>query len=446
MEAELAELAVKKAIDYGATEAEAYVQRRRLVQVEFSEGVESFKETDSVGMGLRVALGKRVAMHSTSILSEDEIFKAAERAVKLVKVAEEDPEWRNLNMKYGKGPAEGYFDSQIEELEYGEIVELLTSVGTLMKDYDKRVTPTRGMLSVSTTRTSIANSYGDQCNRKETNVAIWVRAKAEEAGMKGTGTEHAESRYWREIDFEEIALNAAERAVKFLRARQIPSGKISAVFRNQIFANIVGALLSGPINADWVQKGRSPLSDKVGKQVASENVTIVDDGLLKGGWRTRPFDDEGHATQRTSIIEKGFLKGYLYDTYTALKEGLESTGNAFRRQYWFPPQPSPTNLILEPGEASPEEIIRGTKHGIYVVETIGEWLSNPVSGNLNATITHGYLIEKGELKQPVKGVVISGNFYDILKGKIELVGEDLRNSGENYSPTVKVTELTIAGK
>ena len=173
---------------------------------------------------------------------------------------------------------------------------------------------------------------------------------------------------------------------------------------------------------------------------------IFDDGTLRGGWRTRPFDDEGHPTQKTTVIENGILKNYLYDSYTALKDNVEPTGNAFRGQYWMPPQPQPTNLMLKPGNTRPEEMIQETKRGIFIDETIGEWLSNPVSGNLNATITHGYLIENGELTKPIKGVVISGNFYEILKNRVELIGNDLRNNMQNYSPTVKLSEITIAGK
>jgi len=102
--------------------------------------------------------------------------------------------------------------------------------------------------------------------------------------------------------------------------------------------------------------------------------------------------------------------------------------------------------MLEPGNVSLEEMIQETKRGIFIDETIGEWLSNPVSGNLNATITHGYLIENGELTKPIKGAVISSNFYEILKDGIELIGNDLRNYMQNYAPTVKLKEITIAGK
>jgi PmbA protein len=443
---ELAEFALKKALSMHATEAEVYTQRTRTVRTEFADGIENFKTVDSLGISLRVALGKKVATYSTSILDEKEVGEAVTKAVGMARVAPEDPQWRHMNDRFGKASAEGYCDGTLETLNYQEIIEKLVSAIDLMKNYDKRVKPTRGILTTSTSNTSIANNYSEGCERKETNVEVWMRTKAKEAGMESTGNEHQEARSWKEIKFEDLAGKAAEKAVKFLKAKPASSGRMPVVVRNQIFGNMLGVILGGPVNADWVQKGRSPLSNKLGTQIASENVDVVDDGIMRGGWQTKPFDDEGHPTQRTPIIERGVLKSYLYDTYTALKDNVKSTGNAQRPNYWMNPQPLPSNLVLKPREASLDEIVLETKKGIYIEETIGEWLSNPVSGNLNATITHGYLIENGELTEPTKGVVISGNFYELLRNGIEIIGNDLRNSAENYSPTVKLTQLTIAGK
>jgi PmbA protein len=443
---ELVELAVKNALNLGATEAEAYLQRVKAVRVEFAKEIENLKTVESMGIGLRVALGKRLAMYSTSILDENEIGEAAARAVKIAKVAPEDPHWKHMNRIFGKSSAEGYYDKTLSTLTYQEIVETIGYAIKLMKDHDRRVKPTIGILEIADTNTSLANSYNESCEREETYVAVWMRTKAEEAGMESTGSENQESRFWEEIKFENLAVRAAEKAVNFLKAKPIQSGEMSVIFRNKVFASILGVILSGPINADWVQKGRSPLSNKLGTQIASENINIHDDGLMHGGWRTKPFDDEGYPTRRTPVVERGILQNYLYDTYTALKDDVESTGNAQRPRYWVTPQPSPNNLILEPGEAMPEEIIHETMQGIYIEDTIGEWLSNPVSGNLNATVTHGYLVEDGELTEPIKGVVISGNFYELLKEGIEIIGNDPANNIQNYSPTVKATQLTIAGK
>jgi PmbA protein len=443
---ELAESAIQKALKMKATEAEAYMQRTKTVRVEFDEKIKNLKTVESIGIGLRVALGKKIAMYSTSVSDENKIDEAVTKAIKIAKVAPPDPSWRHLNRKFGKASAEGYYDSKLENLDYQEIIGALNSSVKLIKDYDKRVKPTRGILTISRSNVSIANSYNESAERDETNIDVWMRTKAEESGMESTGNEHQEARFWKEISFEDLAVKAAEKAIKFLRAKPISSVKISAIIRNQIFASMLGVILGSSITADWVQKGRSPLSNKLGSQIASENISIYDDGVMHGGWRTKPFDDEGCPTQKTSLIEKGFLKNYLYDTYTALKDNVESTGNAQRPIYWIRPQPLPNNLVLKTGDMRCEEIIRETKHGIYIEETIGEWLSNPVSGNLNATVTHGYRVENGELSEPIKGVIISGNFYELLKKGIESVGDDLRNSSENYSPTVKLAELTFAGE
>jgi len=440
------EFAIKKALKMKATEAEAYTQKTKTIRVEFDEKIKSLKTIESTGIGLRVALGKKTAMYSTSVLDENRIGEAVTKAVKTAKVAPEDPSWRHMNRKFGNASAEGYYDGEIGNLSYQEIVGTLLSSVNLIKDYDKRVKPTRGILNITRANISVANTYNESAERSETNVEIWMRTKAEEYGMESTGNEHQEARFWKEVNFEDIASKAAEKAVKFLKAKPIPSGKTSVIIRNQVFASILGVILGYPVTADWVQKGRSPLANKLGSQIASENISIVDDGVMPKGWRTKPFDDEGCPTQRTPIIEKGVLRNYLYDTYTALKDQVKSTGNAQRLFYWIKPQTLPNNLILKTGDASSEEIIRETKHGIYIEETIGEWLSNPVSGNLNATVTHGYLVENGELTKPIKGVVISGNFYELLKNGIEIIGKDLRNSSENYSPTVKITELTFAGE
>lgn len=448
---QLADLAVKKALNAGATEAEAYVQRTNTVLVTFAEKIENLKTVESTGIGLRVAVGKKTAIYASSILDEEEIHNVALKAVKIARVTPEDSHWKNFNKRFAKTPVEGCYDKKLETPDYKEITETLTSAVDCMKDYDKRIRPTRSLFTTSVENVSVANSHKESIERKGTDVGIYLTAKIEEAGINSTGGEEQQARTWKEIRFEDLAAKTAEKAVKYLKAKPIPSGKMSVILRNQIAANILAIFLSGPINADWVQKGRSPLSGKLGKQVASENVNLSDDGTMRGGLRTRPFDDEGHPTQSTPIIEKGVLKNYIYDTYTAFQDNVESTGNASKSYgYWTKPQPSPNNLLLKPEKTTIEEIIRETKKGLYVEQTIGEWLSNPVSGNLNATVTHGFLIENGKETQPVNGVIIAGNFHELLRDGVEMIGNDLRSSMgvgvSTYSPTVKLAQLTIAGK
>jgi PmbA protein len=193
---------------------------------------------------------------------------------------------------------------------------------------------------------------------------------------------------------------------------------------------------------------------KVGQVVASEEVSMIDEGRMVGGIGTRQFDDDGTPQTMVPVIEKGRLRGFLYDSYTASKENRQSTGNAHRDvgawaaspNYMKTPSPYPNNLIVKPGDFSREELLNETRTGPYVAETNGEWLSNPISGDLSAAVSSGFLIENGELGKPVKGVIVSANFFDILKGKMNLRADDLDNSGPVYAPTTQVLDMTVAGE
>lgn len=443
---EIAELAIAKALNLGATEAETYVRCSKKIQIAFSTKVEDVKTTESTGLSIRTILGRRVASYSTSILGEREVGEAAERSLKIAKVAPEDPDWRSLNRRYGKSRVNGVFDKTIETLAYDEIIEQVCSAIKVMRESDSRVKPTRGMLAINTTRTSVANSHGDAAERKSTYSSASVNVKAQEAGLESTGGEHIETRSWNEIDLISMAESAVEKAVGYLGAEPISGKEMPVILRNQVAASLMGVMLSSPINAKTVQQGGSPFAGKLGERIAAENINVLDIGAMPNGFGSSPFDDEGHPTQNTPVIRRGVMSNFLYDSYTAQKEGRESTGNAWRSGYSTPPNPAPSNLVLERGIAEFDEILQETRMGLYVEETIGEWLSNPVSGNLNATVTHGYLIEEGELSKPVKGVILAGNYHEVLKEGFDDIGNDLRNIGNYYSPTVKVCKLTIAGE
>jgi len=443
---DIAALAVDRASRLGASEAEAFVKRARTVQIGFSREVEDVKTAVSTGLGLRVILGKRAAMYSTSILDEGEVDVVVERALKVARVTPENRDWSHLNREYGKSSVRGVHDKAVEAIDYEEVMDKVHSALGIMNEADGRVKPTRGMLSLTSSETSIANSYGDAVDGRGTVVIAWIRVKAEEAGLESTAGEHVEARSLGEVDLDSLAGSAVERALGYLQAKPVPGGEMPVIVRNQVAASIIGVMLSSPINADVVQRGGSPFGDRLGEQVAADHVTVVDHGVMPGGLGTRPFDHDGHPTQKTQVIVGGVLESFLYDSYTSLKAGVDSTGNARRSGYSSPPKPAPTNLLLEKGAAGVEEIIQDTRRGLYVDETIGEWLSNPVSGNLNATVTHGYLVEDGELTQPVKGVVLAGNFHELLMDGFEILGDDLGNSGGFYSPTVKFSKLTVAGE
>ena len=438
------ELAVKKALKIGADEAEVYILKKNITKVDFSSEIEMFKNTDTIGIGVRVAVGKKLGLHATSILTEDEVLGAVQKAVNIAKATPEDPNWNGFNKNYGETSVTKNYDKTLESLEYEVIVDKITGAINRATENDRKVKVTRGTLYLNRGEIAVTNNYNDTLTYKGTAISSYMMTKAIEGG-ESTGAEGQDVRFWKDLDYNKIADYAAEQALKHLKAKTIESTKLPVIMKNKFACFMFGMMIGSNVNAENIQKGRSTFAPKLNTQIADERITITDDGTMSGGYRTRPFDSEGHPTQKTSLIEKGVLKNFLFDNYRAMKADTKSTGNA-RRDYFQIPNPSLNNFIIKPGTTSLEDMIKDTKKGFFIDRTIGEWLSRPTSGEMNATVTHGFLIENGELTQPVNNVIVAGNFFEILKDKIDTIGSDVANNDHTYSPAIKISEMTIAGK
>jgi len=450
-----AKRAVRLAEKLGATEAEAYVSHTVQNWLTFHEKIESAKTSQITGIGVRAAVDKRIGFSSSSSVEPKDLENTVKMAVSIAKASQPDPEWHSLPKNTGKASAEGIFDKKTAEIETDTLVEKSIEIVDLVRKRDNRLIPARGALATGKLMCTMANSHGIQIAKKGTYALFSIRVKAEEAGKKGTGDEGCEARSWKEIDFEDLAEEASRRAVKSLNASPIPSTKTTVIFTNDIFARILDVMFTGTINAEAIQKGRSPWLGKMGQQIAQDTFNVVDDGTKKGGIMSWGFDDEGVPQRKTQVIDRGVLKSYLYDTYTAAKDKVVSTGNARRsrlgtfslaRPYTRTPVPAPTNFVLKQGDAKRDELIEETREGVLVLTTIGEWLSNSMSGALSATVTNGVLVKNGELSDPVKGVIVSGNFFDMIRNTIDLVANDMRNDGSFYSPSVRVQQMSVAGR
>lgn len=451
----LGEKAVKVALRSGATEAEAYLSQTVQNLVTFHEKIESGKTSELTGIGVRTVVDKSIGFASASTVELKDIEDAVRRAVAIAKASQKDPDWASLPRRTGKAKASGTFDKRTAEIEAHDLARKAIEIIDSVQSCDRRLAPVRGSLTTGAVTCAIVSSHGAELVRKGTFAAYSIRVKAEDGGKKGASDESCQARSWKRIDFETLTGEASQRAMKMLDASPIPNTKASVVFAGDLFAQILNVMFARTINAESIQRGRSPWIGKIGQQVAASNLNIVDDGTMKEGFMTWPFDDEGVPQQCTTVMQGGVLKSYLYDTYTGVKDGVASTGNAARRglglfglmnSYTRTPTPAPTNFVLEAGDAKKDELIEETKEGLYVITSIGEWLSNPISGTLNATVTNAFLIRNGELSSPVKGVIVSGNFFEILRSSIDLIADDTRNSANFYSPSVRVREMSIAGK
>lgn len=238
----------------------------------------------------------------------------------------------------------------------------------------------------------------------------------------------------------DVGREAARRTLRRLGGRQIPTQDCPVVFDPQAAASLIGHL-AGAISGSSLYRRASFLLDKLGEVVASPAVTIIDDPLALGGLASRPFDGEGVASRRLTIVEKGVLKSYLLDSYSGRRLGMPTTGHAARGTA-DAPGVSPTNFFLTPGPYTPEEIIGSVASGLYVTELIGFGV-NGVTGDYSRGAA-GVWIENGELTYPVEEITIAGNLLEMFKN-ISMVGTDLRFRTAVAAPTIKLERMTIAG-
>jgi PmbA protein len=240
---------------------------------------------------------------------------------------------------------------------------------------------------------------------------------------------------------EEVGRKAAERVVRRLGAQRVNTQKAPVVFDPRVARSLVGHVFEA-VNGSSVYRNASFLAGKLGEKIASDNVTIVDDGTKPGLFGTSPCDDEGVPSRRTVVVDSGVLTSYMLNTYSARRLGLKTTGNA-ARGLTGAPGVGHGNFYLEPGRPEAAEIIKSLKNGLYVTELIGFGV-NTVTGDYSRGAV-GLWIENGELAYPVSEVTIAGTLQDMLEG-VEAVGSDLEFRGSLACPTILVREMTISGQ
>ncbi len=234
---------------------------------------------------------------------------------------------------------------------------------------------------------------------------------------------------------------AAERALRQLHPTKVETQKVPIVFEARVARSLLDHIFDA-VHGMAVYRNETFLAEKLGEQVASEAVTVIDDGTMPGRFGSSPFDDEGVRSRRTPVIERGVLKNYLFNTYAARKLGMKTTGNA-SRGLTGNAGIGHGNLYLEAGVQTPEQIIGGIANGFYITRLMGFGV-NEVTGDYSRGAV-GLWIRNGELAFPVAEVTIAGNLIEMLKG-IEAVGSDLEFRGSLTAPTIKIGEMTVAGK
>lgn len=444
---EVVERALRVASRYGLDEVEVYAVRSSTTDVVGTvRGLERVVSGERVDVGVRVVLGKRVTVQGGMVSRVEDVDSIVEAAAKVVRTLPEDPNWVSLPKRTGKAPIEGVVDPKLKVPDVGYFIEVVKYLLEGAKDIDRRAYTSSASMHSTYVERAIASSYGGPQIDERTEVGVFINVKAVDGTEESGYYDFYSSTTLSRLNPEELLSRAVEVSVKTLGAKRVDTGTYEVVLVPRVFASVIQALLVPAVSAESVQKGRSPLAGKLGSRVLSESLTLIDDGTYPGLTGTRSFDDEGVPTSRKVVFDRGVLREFLYDTYTAYIDRRESTGNAIRQAPYAPPAPWMTNVLVEPGSGDLQSMVRDLRKGIVVYSTIGEWLSNPVSGLLNATVTNGIYVEGGEERFPVKGVVIAGNVYEAL-GSAELrLTATVESFGRFRVPAAYIPKLTVAGR
>ena len=442
-----AEDAVSFALKKGADEAEAFAYQGLTANVTIERGqiARSSRIIDR-GLGVRVIIDKAVGFSYTNMMeSKAAIEETVIKALSSARASKPDEGWRGLPFKKPFASVENTYDSNIVDLRSEDLVKIASVMLDAAEKKDKRVFPIEGGAGASYLSQAIANSNGivsfDHGTIIECSLATIAREGSE---VTPVCFEFSAERSYN-IDPEWVGEEAARLAVSALKAKKIETKSTSVIFTQFTLQQLLYYTLINAVKADYVQRNQSAFKGKIGETVASKIVTIYDDGLFNSGLRTWKFDGEGVPQQKTLIIENGVLRNFIYDNYTAKKEGKESTGNAIRAGYLSTPNVDATNFHLMAGSKSPEELIGEVDEGLLVYYLQGAHSSNPASGEFSVVVTPAWRIRNGEIAYATKGVMLAGNVFHVLKS-ISALANNERKIGQLVAPWVLVENVKVVGK
>lgn len=444
---ELAQDVVSRAMSSGASAAECVIREgdEFSTLVRLSQ-VETLKESGSKAIGVRVFFGKRSASTYSSDFSREGLDRVLSSALALAKITSEDPN-AGIPEPMQLGAIEGDLDlysSDVYSLPGQERIAYARRAEKASLDFDPRIKNSDGgSFDAATGHKILANSHGfiGEYRRSYCSVAAVPIAHDDKGAMQRD--------YWFSVSRnlaglgspEAVGKVAAQRALRRLGARKVKTQQVPVIFDPLVATSILNHIFEG-VNGDSVYRGASFLAGKLGQSVAAPNVTVIDDGTMRGGFGTSPFDGEGVPTRRTVVIDKGVLTSYLLNTYTAKKLGLQTTGNASRGLAGTPGI-GPGNYFLQPGTETPQQLLVDVKEGLYVTEFLGMGV-NLVTGDYSRGAS-GLWISGGELAYPVEEITVAGNLREMFMN-ISEVANDLEFRGSVASPTIRIDGLTVGGE
>ncbi len=429
------------AIKAGADEAEALVRFVDNSRVEVRQGsVEGIRRVRETAAALRVTVGGRPGFAFSTDPSGDRSRNMVEDAISGSRLLTPD-DCNRYSTAERSVLVEGILDLDGFERSFDEKLGLARELESSAHAASSKVRKTHKPSFSETCRTTVLASGGEVWSFEDTLFSISVEAVAEENGISQTGFDYSLARVLDDLDPQVVGNRAGHMAADLLGGIQPESGSFPVIFSPRVVADLLRPLLSS-LSAEEVQKGRSRLAGRSGEEVFSQKLTLTDDGTLKGGVGTVPFDDERVPPQQRNLVEGGVLKGFLHTIKTAAKDGISPTGNGFRGSLSQHPVPGATNLILQPAPKTGGELAPAEKY-LQVESVMGAHTIDRVSGSFSLGAV-GFIFDGKGASSPFRNATVSGNIFELFR-HIVGVGEDLEFYGSIGVPALLADEVIISG-
>lgn len=432
----------------GLEDMEVYFSRSKNFSVRiFQKEVDDYKVSVEQGVGFRARFADKVGYAYVEALDADSIDLLVEGAKANAQIIDSTDE-----IVFYEG-SESYpevvaYNPELEKVSPEDKIEFAKELEKSALEADSRVSMVNwAAVSSGESEVYIANTKGLEQSFTSNAAYSLVSAVVRADEQVKTGARLELGNDWSKFDANKMAEEAVEEAVSLLGAQTVKSGDYRVLLRYDVARELL-ATFSSVFSAEAVQKGLSLLAGKLGEKIAAPHLNLIDDPLMPHGGASAPFDAEGVATKTKSVIANGELKTFLHNLKTATKDGVESTGNAFRASFKSPVGIAPTNFFIEPGSSDYPELVKKLANGLIIISVQGTHSgANPVSGDFSLG-AYGYLVENGVITRAVDQITIAGNFFKLLEA-IEEVGSDLefsRGYGGNVgSPSLILESLSIAG-
>lgn len=442
----LAESVVKQVIRLGASDCDVVVTDARAITAEIEKG--SMKQASSVedpGVGIRAFVRGCSGFSYATGFELAAVRKAASLAVSQAKSGTPDADFKGLPEVARPTKVAGLYEPKLAAFEHDDIVSMAIGVAD-KAGADSKITSVNAGVSIGVGTVALANSNGFAGSQKLSAFETFAEAVARSDDDMFSGVDGAWSRRYEGNMLDKVADTAREHALMGMRKTSVKTGDYPVVLDPMAAGFILAAAVGGGANGESVQRHRSYLAGKLGSKIGSDLLTIRDDPTLSWANGSFSFDGEGVPARRKTLIEKGVLKSYLYDSYSAGRESMKSTGNSSRGgSMWTfrrPPSISSSNLVVERGDALMDEMLKDTGKGVLLRLTYD--YPNLATGEFSGLMMESYLIQKGELGPSIRQASIGIDLIALFSA-IDLVGKETKDAYGVRTPAIRISKAKVAG-